>query len=157
MLPVPYWKEKKYKKPCKLPPGRAINTMNLWERAACERLWDEGWKVYRRGWPDFVATRGGEIRFIEVKKPKSRRYPVRHLDPDQERMAAILRAYFGIRVELWNTYKHFGKEEFKNPLPERTPLNRVPRKLKKYVGYGEHLVKHPTQQKSLTETLPTQG
>ncbi len=32
-----------------------------------EDLKAEGWTVHKHGWPDFMATRGEEVRLIEVK------------------------------------------------------------------------------------------
>lgn len=155
-LPLPYWKEKTYRKTgTEAPPGHIINSQNLWERAACEKLWKEGWKVYRRGWPDFIAIKGNEIQFIEVKPPVgSKRRPC-WLDPDQERIAAILRRFYGIRVKVWNRYDQFGLEEIRGPVMEQF---RNPPKKKIKIGYGEHLIKsHLPNRKSLTETLPAQG
>jgi hypothetical protein len=37
------------------------------EVIAQQRLESEGYMVLRRGWPDFIATRGDETRLIEVK------------------------------------------------------------------------------------------
>lgn len=151
-LPEPYWKAKGYKRYCREPKGRSIHTQNLWERAACEKLWKEGWKVYKRGWPDFVAVRGDEIQFIEIKPPTPKGSIPRRLDPEQEAMASILNRFFGIVVQVWNEYQQFGVEEFRNKMP----THKNPKRSKK-IGYGEHLIKSHSSQKSLTETLPTQG
>lgn len=37
------------------------------EKEVYEELKAEGWTVHKHGWPDFMATRGEEIRLIEVK------------------------------------------------------------------------------------------
>lgn len=152
-LPVPYWKEKLYRKPVvAAPSGHLINTQNLWERAACEKLWKEGWKVYRRGWPDFVAVRGDEIQFIEVKPPRNRHHSAHGLDPDQMRLAGLLKKHFGICIQVWNEYSHFGVEEIKGPAQVRQPRKKKYKSL-----YGEHLIKPRKAVNSLTETVPTQG
>ena len=55
--------------------------------------------MMKRGWPDFIAVKGSEVRFIEVKRP-----PHPHLKPEQKRVAEILRR-FGMR---WKYGLHKG-------------------------------------------------
>lgn len=40
---------------------------NIPERHCYDWLTANGWKVTRRGWPDFIAVRDGKVIFIEVK------------------------------------------------------------------------------------------
>ncbi len=37
------------------------------ERHCYDWLKTEGWSVTRRGWPDFIAVKDGQVMFIEVK------------------------------------------------------------------------------------------
>lgn len=71
------------------PPIRNAN-----ERSVAVQLSDQGYKVLNRGWPDFLAVRGEEVRFIEVK-PTCRH----QLDVQQRLMADQLRK-IGVQVEL---------------------------------------------------------
>lgn len=75
-------------------PAIGVRTSNDAEREVCMALEKDGWEVIKRGWPDFLAVRDGEIRFIEVK-PDSRR----KMKPQQKRVAKIL-ARLGIEVEI---------------------------------------------------------
>lgn len=43
--------------------------MTKTEMAVSNRLQRDGYKIFRNGWPDFLAVRGREIKFIEVKSP----------------------------------------------------------------------------------------
>jgi hypothetical protein len=57
-------------------------------------LEEEGWEVIKRGWPDFIAIRGNEVRFVEVKPPRSR-----GMGRHQRRVAEIF-ARLGAKVEV---------------------------------------------------------
>lgn len=75
-------------------PKIGIRTSNDAEITVCAALEADGWIVMKRGWPDFLAVRGNEVRFIEVKpdhEPVMRR--------QQKRVAAVL-SRLGIHVEL---------------------------------------------------------
>lgn len=74
---------------------RRVRTSNQSELQILGFLESEGYSVYKRGWPDFIAVKGDEVRFIEVKPPQG--YP--HLKPDQKKVASIL-SKFGITVEI---------------------------------------------------------
>lgn len=77
------------------PKGQSgIRTTNAAEIAVLEQLEAEGYEVLKRGWPDFIAVRGDEVRFIEVKPNKRC-----HLSQHQKRVARLL-GRFGMRVEL---------------------------------------------------------
>lgn len=69
-------------------------TQNPAELAVLAQLEADGYSVLKRGWPDFLAVRGDEVRFIEVK-PRAHS----HLSPAQQRVAGVL-AKLGIEVEL---------------------------------------------------------
>jgi hypothetical protein len=71
-----------------------IRTSNRAEQEVCRRLEGEGYTVLKNGWPDFLAFRDNEVRFIEVK-PNVRC----KMSPRQVRMASALRRC-GIRVEM---------------------------------------------------------
>lgn len=77
------------------PKGKSrIRTTNAAEVQVLEALEQAGWSVLKRGWPDFLAVKGTEVRFIEVK-PDSRH----KLKPDQERVKDIL-GLLGLKVEV---------------------------------------------------------
>jgi hypothetical protein len=67
--------------------------LNPHEQAVADELRADGWKVLRNGWPDFLATRGDEVRLIEVKSPGD------SLRVEQKRLHRALRT-LGIEVEL---------------------------------------------------------
>lgn len=72
-----------------------LRTTNKSEIRVANELMAMGYEVVKNGWPDFVAIKEGEVRFIEVK-------PDGHkagLKPRQQKMARILRR-LGIKVEL---------------------------------------------------------
>ena len=71
--------------------------MNETERTVAQELEAEGWTVLRRGWPDFLAVRGKELKFIEVK-PNPCDDDVSLLSPYQKDMRAALRS---IGVHVW--------------------------------------------------------
>lgn len=75
--------------------GRKIRVPNKWEAQFVEEMLAQGWDIYRRGWPDFIAVKGKEIRFVEVKPPDG------WMSPHQIAIAKIL-SEFGIQVECWN-------------------------------------------------------
>jgi hypothetical protein len=64
------------------------------EQRVANELRARGYEVLRAGWPDFLAVRGDEVRFIEVKAPGEY-----FLRPAQYRMAHAL-AVAGVRVEV---------------------------------------------------------
>ncbi len=70
--------------------------MNEREYAVATRLEREGYTVIKSGWPDFIATRGSEIRFVEVKPYDD----VERLPTSQRRVADILKRASGISVEV---------------------------------------------------------
>jgi hypothetical protein len=63
------------------------------EQIVFDELRAEGWRVYRNGWPDFLAERDGQLRFIEVKLKGEK------LSAVQKRIHRALRLA-GIRVEV---------------------------------------------------------
>lgn len=70
--------------------------LNPREAVVARELENEGWEIFHRGWPDFLAVRGDKVRFIEVKNyigDASDLYGV------QRRVAQVL-AKIGIEVEL---------------------------------------------------------
>lgn len=71
-----------------------VRTKNAAEIAVCDHLEAEGYTVLKNGWPDFLAYRDGEVRFIEVKPHSGRR-----LSPRQQTMASALRP-LGVTVEM---------------------------------------------------------
>lgn len=54
-----------------------------------------GWKYTKKGWPDFIAERNGEIIFVEVKKDKKHK-----LKKEQEFVAMVL-TRLGGKVYKW--------------------------------------------------------
>lgn len=65
------------------------------ERMVLGRLVGDGWTVFNRGWPDFLAIRDGQIRFIEVKSGERDRP-----SPHQQAVFKALAWHFGIDVEV---------------------------------------------------------
>lgn len=74
---------------------RHLRVSNRWEIQLVEELLAQGFHVFHRGWPDYVAVQGDVVRFIEVKPPRG------YLSIHQRAMARIL-ARFGITVEIYN-------------------------------------------------------
>jgi hypothetical protein len=69
--------------------------------AQTERLFREeaakaGWAVSKRGWPDFILRRGGEVVFVEVKARAAK-----SLKPEQMEIAEML-AGAGFKVYRWS-------------------------------------------------------
>lgn len=78
-------------------PGHRIRTYgNNAERRFVEMALSEGWKVTKRGWPDFICFRGNEVCVVEVK-PHSSSEP----RPSQSRILELLRAH-GISALVWS-------------------------------------------------------
>jgi len=71
-----------------------LRTGDVNEYAAMRQLIEEGYEVYKRGWPDFAAVKGDQIRFIEMKGPHG------HVKSHQAKIADILRRA-GCSVEVW--------------------------------------------------------
>ncbi len=74
-------------------PAIAVKTLNDAEIKVAQNLEAEGYRVLKRGWPDFLAVKNGKVRFIEVKKQGQR------LKKQQEEVKAILKL-LGIEVEV---------------------------------------------------------
>lgn len=72
-----------------------IRRSNAAELAVLDHLWRKGYHVIGRGWPDFIAIRGKEVRFIEVKRDNQTK-----LKPVQKTVAKILKELTGIDVEM---------------------------------------------------------
>lgn len=54
-----------------------------------------GYQVFKRGWPDFAAVRGNEVRFIEVKRDGSTK-----IKPRQKDISEVLYRVCGKRTEM---------------------------------------------------------
>ena len=80
-----------------------IPALNPSEQKVFDELSSEGWQVIRNGWPDFLAMRGNELRFIEVKTNSN------SLTVEQKRVRRAL-AKIGVTVEVIRvlTDKHYG-------------------------------------------------
>ena len=78
-------------------PKIGIRTLNETEVEVCQFLEQSGYTVVKRGWPDFLAVKGDDVRFIEVKSSAK----TVGLSPNQKKMAKIL-AKLGIQVELFH-------------------------------------------------------
>jgi len=66
------------------------------ELVVYNELKKSGYNVYKYGWPDFLAIKGDEVRFIEVKGPKGK------LQENQARIIKVLHN-LGINVEIIHT------------------------------------------------------
>ena len=67
----------------------------LTEFSVYERLLGQGWEIWPKGWPDFIAVRDGKVRLIEVKRSRSDR-------PTQEQREVhdVFERLLGIKVEI---------------------------------------------------------
>lgn len=78
------------------PPPRRAPMGNVPERMLFDEFTADGWEVFKRGWPDFIAVRNGQVVIVEVKpQPNSR---LRH---DQQFVTQLL-ADHGLNVAVWN-------------------------------------------------------
>jgi VRR-NUC domain len=50
----------------------AVNTDSPTERIFTEHARSAGWEISKRGWPDFIMWKDGEIACVEVKKDLDR-------------------------------------------------------------------------------------
>ena len=66
--------------------------MNGPEKLVANRLRRQGWSVVRGGWPDFICTRAGEVKAVEVKQSND-------IQSHQKKNHAALRSA-GILVEV---------------------------------------------------------
>lgn len=71
------------------------------ERDFRDRAASSGWKVSKRGWPDFILRRGSRIIFVEVKT-----YPDTRLKDEQQQVAELL-ATAGFEVFRWDPTSGF--------------------------------------------------
>lgn len=75
-----------------------VRTCNAREFYVAEALEQEGFEVFKKGWPDLLAYRTGEIRLVEVKPPlKSTGLP-QEMKVSQRRVAEILYEVVGLEV-----------------------------------------------------------
>lgn len=71
-----------------------VRTTNHAEIRVAQDLEADGWRLIKRGWPDFLAVKGDKIRFIEVKPGDSS-----NLSHFQQEIANLLFRHYGIEVE----------------------------------------------------------
>lgn len=74
----------------------SIRTSNDREAQCARELEADGYTIFKRGWPDILAVKDGEVRMIEVKPPGGR------LKPTQQKVADALESA-GIHVEVWHS------------------------------------------------------
>jgi len=67
--------------------------MNKRELKILNELLSQGYEVYHKGYPDFIAyhPETEEVRFVEVKRQQRRPTPKMGLSKHQERVIEILR------------------------------------------------------------------
>jgi len=94
--------------------------MNKAEKTLKDRLEQEGYTVYRNGWPDFIAQRKGKTIAIEVKAKQSE-----NLEDGQVAIMELLTS-LGILSLKWSP--NGGFEGFTGKYIE--PSNRSPKALK---------------------------
>ena len=75
--------------------NNGLRTGSEAEYLVAQSLIERGYTVLKRGWPDFVAVRGKQIRFIEVKRDGAVR-----INKKQRPISDILEAAFGMKVEM---------------------------------------------------------
>lgn len=80
---------------------RPVRTSNWSESAFVQAAEENNWMVAKRGWPDFICWRNGELICVEVKpKAKSRlKFP--------QGIVMKLLAKAGIRCYMWNPESGF--------------------------------------------------
>lgn len=97
------------------------------ERRVASVLNAEGFRVVKRGWPDFLCwDDDGQLRFVEVKP-----YCTDDLSTAQKEVAAILSS-LGVPVELWADRCLCGRHDSLEPfyvrrLPPMTSKETHPR------------------------------
>lgn len=69
---------------------------NVAENQFARRIIKEGWTITKRGWPDFLCERDGELLLVEVKPGRSSQ-----LKKEQLRVARALKRY-GVPVRRWS-------------------------------------------------------
>lgn len=69
---------------------------NLAEGQLFDELTEQGWEVFKRGWPDYICRRGDEVMVVEVKPG-----PGTSLKRDQEWVMQLLASH-GLKVYVWN-------------------------------------------------------
>jgi hypothetical protein len=77
----------------------SILCKNRREREVLERFESQGFKALKKGWPDFLFYKDGEIVMVEVKKKQRRRTEKMGLSTHQQEMRRILSQYFTYHVE----------------------------------------------------------
>jgi hypothetical protein len=80
-------------------PEYAKSYRNAAENAFAEHARRNGWDVTKRGYPDFICYRGGEMMLVEVKPDKGHR-----LKKDQTKFKAEMERR-GVRVYRWSPDK----------------------------------------------------
>lgn len=70
-------------------------TRNKAEVDIIRGLEEHGYTVLKRGWPDLLAVKNGELRLIEVKP-----HAGRDLSPQQRQVADVLKSHLGLEVEI---------------------------------------------------------
>lgn len=71
------------------------------ERDFRERAATNGWRVSKRGWPDFILRKGSRVVFVEVKT-----YAGTALKDDQQQIAELL-VTAGFEVFRWDPEQGF--------------------------------------------------
>lgn len=79
---------------------RAKQRRNRPEALFEERATKAGWKVTKRGWPDFIISKNGETRFVEVKQDKD------DLKESQLTVMKVLAAH-GLKCYRWSPKNGF--------------------------------------------------
>jgi len=71
--------------------------VNKWEAQLFDILTGNGWKIYRKGWPDFACVKkDGEFCLIEIKPKRSHR-----LKAAQYELMLVLAAH-GVKCYRWS-------------------------------------------------------
>lgn len=86
--------------------------INEAEGAFFDELTADGWEVFKRGWPDFLCVRNGQVLAVEVKPS-----PLSRPKADQEFVLQLL-ADHGLNVAVWNPKTGFRRVM---PAQQETP------------------------------------
>lgn len=92
------------------------------ENIVYNALVNDGWKVLRGGWPDFLAEKDGELRFIEVKSASSP-----NLSSGQQEMHEMLSKH-GFTTRVLLAYTKPVIEDVTLPVTEEDIMNAMRRR-----------------------------
>lgn len=104
------------------------------EGGVVKKYMDDGWTMLRCGWPDFLATKGDEIKFVEVKREEERGQRNGGLNEAQMKMRPILEKLAPYAIEyLTATEPSESAKNYNWWLENRKPIYDAYKLIKKYM------------------------